>query len=369
MRTFPSRRRAALASASACLLLAVGCGSATGHGRSDAPADPDAGTSQSALVRTLRKLVPTGTLTDRTGTGTNRGKAPGTASLTLRKDGRTGLLDLSANRLPVPVSPLYSGCPDRALNPFSTCTTTHRRGAVLTSEEQPVDPSRAEAGRRVTVVLTSDDGRQLVLSESPAPGGPDRAGAAPGPTAPPLTPRQLAAVAVSADWQPILAALPAAPDAAAPGVVQTVPADRITGIVTGALPRGLRVADAGGQPGFGHLTVDDGRGRCLVAVTVQRWKPGDPDIGEVFGKARQLPDGTRVLTSRAPSAKGGAHAVEWQADTLTTDGLRVLVAEVNARAYRLPGTRSTPVLSVGRLVRIARAPAWGEAAGSPSPLP
>lgn len=150
-------------------------------------------------------------------------------------------------------------------------------------------------------------------------------------------------------------------------VVQTLPADRVTDVVTRALPKGLRVADAGGQPGFGHLTVDDGRGRCLVAVTVQRWKPGDPDIGKVFGKARELPDGTRVLTSRAPSSKGGAHAVEWRADTLTTDGLRVLVSEVNARAYRLPGTRSTPVLSLDRLVRVARDPAWGEAAGSASP--
>ncbi|WP_272925421.1 hypothetical protein [Streptomyces sp. SID2563] len=36
-------------------------------------------------------------------------------------------------------------------------------------------------------------------------------------------------------------------------------------------------------------------------MTVQHWKPGDPDIGKVFAKARRLPDGTHVLT---PSAFG-----------------------------------------------------------------
>ncbi|MGW2295884.1 hypothetical protein [Streptomyces violaceorubidus] len=98
-----------------------------------------------------------------------------------------------------------------------------------------------------------------------------------------------------------------------------------------------------------------------------RIRAGRPGHQQVFGKARELPDGTRVLTSRAPSSKGGARAVEWRADTLTTDGLRILVSEVNARAHRLPGTRSTPVLSLDRLVRVARDPAWGEAAGSASP--
>ncbi|MFJ7497284.1 hypothetical protein ACIQZB_40405 [Streptomyces sp. NPDC097727] len=210
----------------------------------------------------------------------------------------------------------------------------------------------------MTAVLTFADGRQLVLSESTVPDG---SGAARTRTALPLTLSQLTAVAGSTTWKPLLASLPDAPSRPAPSIVQTLPASRITRIISGSLPGELRVADESGQPGFGHLTVDDGHGKCLIAVTVQRWKPDDPAIGKVFGDARRLPDGTRVMTSKAPATRGGAGAVEWQADTLAKDGLRVLVSEVNARAYRLRGARSTPVLSIDQLIRIALNSAWSEA--------
>ncbi|SNX88429.1 hypothetical protein SAMN06272735_8878 [Streptomyces sp. TLI_55] len=173
-------------------------------------------------------------------------------------------------------------------------------------------------------------------------------------------------MADSEKWRPVLASLPDVPAPAAPSVDQSLPADRITAIIERSLPSGLDVAHAGGQPGFGHLTVDDGLGACLVAVTVQHWKPDDADIAALFAKARTTPDGTRVLTSRTPSAKGGSGAVEWRVDTLSRNGVRVLVSEVNARAYHLPGTRTTPALDIDRLTRIARDGTWQEAFRSPS---
>ncbi|GAA2345926.1 hypothetical protein OKJ48_09775 [Streptomyces kunmingensis] len=137
-----------------------------------------------------------------------------------------------------------------------------------------------------------------------------------------------------------------------------MPARRITRIIADALPQGVRVADEGGQPGYGHLTVDDGHGKCLIAVTVQRWKPADPTIGKIFAKARKLTDGTLVMTGTGPATNGGEGATEWRADSLRPDGLRVLATEVNARAYRLPGTRHTPALPPAELTKLVRSAEW-----------
>jgi hypothetical protein len=351
-----------LASAAACLLLATGCASSSGP----AQRAGDSGTVHTALVRTVRALVPRASLTEKPENAPTQNGSMSAAAFTLERNNVAGDLRISVSRLPSPVSPQFSSCPDSALNPYSKCTSRLRRGAVLISDEQPVDGARPSAGRRLTAVLTTTDGRQLVLSESTVPAGAgtattrDRA-------ALPLTLRQLTVMADSETWRPVLASLPDAPAPAAPTVGQSLPADRIIAIIERSLPSGLDVANAGGQPGFGHLTVDDGHGTCLVAVTVQQWKRDDAEIAALFATARTTPDGTRVRTSRTPSAKGGAGAVEWQADTLSRNGLRVLVSEVNARAYHLPGRRTTPVLNIDRLTRIARDRAWQEASRSPSP--
>jgi hypothetical protein len=99
---------------------------------------------------------------------------------------------------------------------------------------------------------------------------------------------------------------------------------------------------------------------------VQKWKAGDPDIGAVFEKARHLPDGSRLLTSTGQPEHGGKGAVEWRADSLSSDGLRVSVSELNARAYKLPGARPTPALGIDRLTEIVVNAAWRKAIETPS---
>ncbi|MET7695608.1 hypothetical protein ABZT06_48415 [Streptomyces sp. NPDC005483] len=361
MKSPDCRRSTVLLATAAFLLLATGCASSSGPVQRAG----DSGTLRTAIIRTVRALIPAGSLTQNPGISPAHSGPMSAVSFTLTRNSAVGDLRISVSRLPSPVSPQFSSCPDSALNPYSNCAIRKRRGAVLLSDEQPVDGARPSAGQRLTAVLTTTDGRQLVLSEATV-----AAGAGTATTRAradlPLTLRQLTVMADSKKWRPVLASLPDVPAPAAPSVDQSLPADKITAIIERSLPSGLDVAHAGGQPGFGHVTVDDGLGTCLVAVTVQHWKPEDADIAALFAKARRTSDGTRVLTSRTPSAKGGSGAVEWRVDTLSRSGVRVLVSEVNARAYHLPGTRTTPVLDIDRLTRIARDGAWQEASRSPS---
>ncbi|MFI0241371.1 hypothetical protein [Streptomyces sp. NPDC016845] len=284
--------------------------------------------------------------------------------MTFRRNGSEGLVEVSASRLPTSIGPQALSCPDSALHPRSSCTTKNYRGAKLTSDDSPVDETRPTAARRLTTVLTYPDGRQLAISVSNAPAAPPAPAKRNSPhrsPSLPLTRQELAAIAGSPAWKPILAELPPPEHRPAPDIDQSMPAKRITRVIAATLPRGVRVADVSGQPGYGHLTVDDGQGKCLIAVTVQRWRPADPTIGKVFNNAREFADGTLVMTGTGPATNGGRGALEWRADSLRPDGLRVLATEVNARAYQLPGTRRTPVLSPAHLAELVRSDAWRRA--------
>ncbi|GGM18368.1 hypothetical protein GCM10010129_73170 [Streptomyces fumigatiscleroticus] len=350
----PALARAGLLAA--FLMSAAGCGAPGHEAGAHHPAGPD---PHAALVRNLEKLLPPNGKTREAGHPAAQGTSSAAASLTFKSAAGEAQVQIAASRLPTPVPPSVSSCPDSALHPYSTCTTENRRGAGLILDKSPVDESEPFAGQRWTAALTFRDGRQIVVSESTPAGD---AGAGTTRRALPLTLRELAGIAGSTTWQPFLSLLPEPPKQPAPQVDQSVPAKRITDIIAASLPRTVHVSDESGQPGYGHLTVDDGHGKCLVAVTVQRWKPGDASIAAVFAKARRLPDGTRLTTSRGPAENGGRGAVEWRADTLSRDGLRVVVDELNARAYRLPGTRATPVLSLDQLTDLVRDVAWREAA-------
>ncbi|QNP75476.1 hypothetical protein IAG44_42795 [Streptomyces roseirectus] len=309
-------------------------------------------------------LAQDGTVQDAHGPALPGTTSSASAILTFKNEYGDARVQVAVSRLPVPVSPLNTACPDRALHPYSRCTTREHQGATLTLDSSPADESRPLAAQRRTAALTFPDGRQVVLSESAL--GQNTGAAAPRSPLP-LTLQKLTEIAGSPTWRPLLAALPEPPhQQSALQVDQTVPAHRITGIATRSLPRTMRVADQGGLPGYGHLTVDDGHGKCLVTVTVQRWKPRDATIRRVFERAEQLPDGTRIMTSRSTAAHGGRGAVEWRVDTLSRDGLRVVVNELNTSAYRLPATRTTPALTVRQLTDIARSGSWRTATDAPS---
>ncbi|MEU7019039.1 hypothetical protein ABZ990_00080 [Streptomyces sp. NPDC046203] len=315
------------------------------------------------MAHTLRALVPQGggLAVRASGEASEEPLAP--AVLTYTDAGGSGRLSASVGRVPAPVAAQLSQCPDPSEHPYSRCTVTKLdNGATLLLDQSPVDETKPSAGQRWTAVRIDRDGGQVAVSASRdgGSGGGDGGDSSARPRpAPALDGRQLTDIAVSARWNPVLAAVPAPPRGASPAPsFQYLPAAKITEVIRRATPQGLRTADEGGAPGYGHLTVDDGRGSCLIAVTVQRWKPGDKALEEVFAGAAGQADGTRVKTTRDHPRKGGEGAVAWSVDTWRSDGLRVAVTELNTHAYRLPGKRHDPALGVDRLKRLALSDAW-----------
>ncbi|MER5204087.1 hypothetical protein [Streptomyces sp. NPDC002825] len=268
-----------------------------------------------------------------------------------------GQVSASVGRVPLPLPPQLSPCPDLSEHPFSRCTLTHLDdGATLIFDESPADETRPSVGRRLTAVRTDRNGGMVAVSASNTR---DNRNSSPSRPTPPLNARQLTDIAVSTAWKPVLAAVPAPPrGSVSPPSFQSLPAAKVTEVITQNLPGHLRTADRGGTPGYGHLTVDDGRGKCLVAVTVQQWEPDDEALTRVFRGATRRADGVRVKVTRSHPEKGGEGAVLWSVDIWHPDGLRVAVNELNAKAYRLPGTRSEPALGIDELKTIALSDAW-----------
>ncbi|MER5214172.1 hypothetical protein ABT063_27265 [Streptomyces sp. NPDC002838] len=237
-----------------------------------------------------------------------------------------------------------------------------RLGAALRQVGGTFDPNAAAltaAGRargrrlrlrRRAAIVGSTAGLALVgvggaLLALPGGGSPDReqrsVAAAPTATAgPTATPRKPA---------------PSAPEASVP---VSVGGDTIGRTLAGLLPDGLDVVAKGGQETeFAYLVVDDGKGRSMVQINVQ---PGMSDVeGQLFGAdAETLADGTKVTTLQRPGEKGGAGVVTWTADTIRTDGLRVVVSAFNSGAQDTAATRETPALTLEQLRQIAISPKW-----------
>ncbi|MBD0710931.1 MULTISPECIES: hypothetical protein [unclassified Streptomyces] len=344
--SLPRRASAYTALAALCVVLAGGCGSPSAPGFShDGPP---------SVAHTLRALVPRGEGFDVRDSGAVVNDPLAPVLLTYRGAGQ---VSASVGRLPLPVPPRLSQCPDTSEHPYSRCVLTRLgNGATLVLDKSPADEAHPDAGQRWTAVRTGRDGGQVVVSASSTSDG---GGSSPRRPAPPLSDRQLAEIAVSDRWEPVLAAVPSPPPGSSPTrSFQYLPAATITEIVRGAVPGGLRTGDEGGAAGYGHLTVDDGRGRCLVAVTVQEWEPGDKAMEEIFRGAVREADGTRVRLAREHPRKGGEGALAWSVDIWRPDGLRVAVTELNTHAYRLPGVRRDPALPVDRLKEIALSGAW-----------
>ncbi|MEU4029488.1 hypothetical protein [Streptomyces anulatus] len=125
------------------------------------------------------------------------------------------------------------------------------------------------------------------------------------------------------------------------------------------LPDGLSVGeetDTGGE--FASVVVDDGEGRSLVQINVQADMRDVAD--DLYGEATTLPDGTLLATSKEPGEKGGAGVVQWTADTMRPDGMRVVVSAFNSGAQSTPATRPEPALTMDQLVSLATGPQWLE---------
>ncbi|MGI5447482.1 hypothetical protein ACQEVM_17180 [Streptomyces sp. CA-243310] len=121
---------------------------------------------------------------------------------------------------------------------------------------------------------------------------------------------------------------------------------------------GITILRRSGQPGYGALVLDDGKGASLVQVNVQE------DMGEALKDRMEgagvvvLPDGTRVLAEQKSGEKGGSGVVWWSVDTLRPDGRRVVVSAFNTGDQAKAATRAKPILTLEQIKAIALDPKW-----------
>ncbi|WP_326593198.1 hypothetical protein [Streptomyces sp. NBC_01294] len=324
-----------------------------------------ASVSAQHMVHLLESLLPQGNHSAQQGQGLTdkSGPAP-SAELLFEHGGRAAEIAVKLGRFSVPVPSQFLECPDTAYHPHSRCTrAVLSGGATLVQDQSPKYQDKPSGEQLLTVLLTYEDGKQVFVSEAGGSGegkgeGEGEGKSDAGKTALPLTFDQLTAVANSPVWKPVLAMMPAPSEGPRVASVPRMTGQHITHVIEKLLPAGLNAAHEGGAEGFGHVVVDDGNGESLVAVNVQRWRPHDPSMRKLFEGADTLPDGTRISIRRGPASGGGEGAVAWTADTLRTDGLRVVVSAVNARAYRLPAGRGEPALKVEQLKQMALDEAW-----------
>ncbi|MFI5635038.1 hypothetical protein ACIA8E_37980 [Streptomyces sp. NPDC051664] len=336
----------------------AGCGPA--HSDSQPRSLTPTPASAQQMVYLLESLLPQGKYSAQHGQGQGgRPGSPPSAELILEVGGKAAKVTVALNRYPLPVPAQLAQCPDTAYHPYSQCAQSQLPGgARLVRDQSPRDEDKPSGGKVRSVLLTHKDGTQVFVSET---GGLDGKTAA-GNTALPLSLEQLSAIATDTAWKPLLSAMPA-PRTGGPrtGSVSEMTGAQITHVIKELLPAGLHAAQEGGSQGFGHVVVDDGHGKSLVAVNVQRWKPDDANMTKLFEKADTQSDGTRVTVRKSPPSQGGKGAVEWSVDTFRKDGLRVVISAVNAGAYKLPASRTEPALKIGQLQQIALAPTWRRA--------
>ncbi len=304
------------------------------------------------MVQLLSQLLPPGEISQTSGRGSEASGRP-SAGLTY-DDGRGAVrISVTVGRVSLPVPPNTRDCLDRARYPYDRCTRSELpHGATLLANRGYVNAVDPKGARRWLAVLTTRDGGQIGVTESSAAtGSPVRPNLA-------LPMSRLVSIVTSKLWSPVLDAVPIPPKSSPP-VTAVLSGSEILSAMQQLLPRGWQAADEyGAEKGYASMTVNDGQGKCLLTVTVQRWSPGSPEIAQLFAGAAVRPDGTRVLTRRLPVAGGAGGTFQWDADVLVTDGLRIVVSEVNAPAFGLPATRAVPLLSIPQLRAIALSSRW-----------
>ncbi|MFJ5220691.1 hypothetical protein ACIP98_39205 [Streptomyces sp. NPDC088354] len=316
--------------------------------------------SAQQMLNILTSLLPDGTLSQQEGTGLT-GEAPtANAELSFEASGRSAKVKLSLFRWGLPIPSLFLQCPDTAYAPYSQCTKSDLPdGAQITVDQSPAKNSNPTGPQVITVQLTYKDGGQILVTQAGTKN--ERIGKS-GRNSLPLTSDQISNVAKAIEWKPILAEFPKPPDVEQPKSTARMTGEEIGRTITSLLPTGIEATEPSGSDGFGHVTIDDGNGKSLIAVNVQQWEPGDPRMRKVFAGADILPDQTRIKITKEPSPDGGKGAVVWSVDTLKKDGARVRVMALNAKAYTLPASRSIPALTIEQLKTIALDKQWQDAA-------
>nr|WSZ96918.1 hypothetical protein OH820_15690 [Streptomyces sp. NBC_00857] len=248
-------------------------------------------------------------------------------------------------------------CPDKTFVPYDSCRKeTLADGSLLTVVRGYEYPDKRVDTKRWHAYLVTPDGYSVDASEWNAPAEKD---AAVSRSEPPLTVGQLKGLVISDEWRPVMNALGKAAAEPVQPSAQGQDGQAILRTLESLLPVSAKVASKRGDGGYAYVVVDDGKGASLVQINVQ---PNMSDVeGELFGSGSEvLPDGTKVITHQGPGEKGGAGVVMWTADTIRTDGLRVVVSAFNSGSQNATATRQTPALTMQQLKSIATSGKWAE---------
>ncbi|MBF9072217.1 hypothetical protein [Streptacidiphilus fuscans] len=381
------RRNLAIVGGTAALaLIAVGgaltpalLGHGTGQQRAEAAsagrrAAPSASTGQStstspvsveptpdhaaAMLRTLESLLPKGatfgSLQGRWGLG--GGMIAPLASVVYDDSHGASLIELGLNHVAPGAS--VPGCVDPVYAPNDVCSSeTLPDGSRLVVDQGYEYPSRGTGTKDWGATLVRPNGQEVQVSEWNAP---QEKGASVSRPTPPLDAAQLRALVTDRAWQPLLAALPA-PTAPPVAVPQGPTGDAILNTVNALLPKGVTALHEDTQTGYAEEQLSDGTGGVgLIGINYQHWNPTTDaqTLAQLYAGATVLPDGSKLVVSENPAEKGGSGAVQWIADVLHPDGLRVVAMEFNAPTQGVAADRAEPVLTMAQLKALVTSTLW-----------
>ncbi|MFG3659939.1 hypothetical protein [Streptomyces sp. NPDC047706] len=312
------------------------------------------------MIATLERLLPEGKVSDAEARG-GGGDLPMPSVRLVHDDGEGGgAISVVLNRVEPGSQAAREAitCPDKVHVPHDSCITSRLSdGSVLMLFQGYEYPDRRVDTKLWRAELVTPGGEHVGVSEWNAEAEKD----APVTRAePPLSLSQLKQVATAGEWRALVPAALGEPKGQGRDSRPAAPQPTFTGSAADTLatllPEDAKVVGKGGEGDFGYLVVDDGKGLSLVQINVQ---PGMDDVvGELFGGAETLPDGTLVTDRQTPGEKGGAGVVMWTVDTLRTDGLRVVISAFNSGSQQTAATREAPALTLAQLRGIALDPRW-----------
>lgn len=384
-----ARRRAAAVTGSVLALSVVGVagGYATGTLGSDgspapvaAPAEPTApsvaekgagkGTEEDTvtreqMIKTFKDLLPEGRTTRADGRGITqdpRGVPIGPYASAVFDDGK-GAAAISLNVSVVDPAgqsaAQFVECPSQALVQHDACSTkTLSDGSRYMLFQGYEYPDRRVDTKVWRATVITAEGVMVDASEWNAPAEKDAEISRP---TPPLTAAQMQSLVTDGAWRSIGAQLGKYREEAPEP--DSEPGAAVDDVLTSLLPKDLKVVDRQGEPGYGFVVADDGKGASFIQVNAQRGM-GDVMQGAT-GDVTTLPDGTKVMVRKEadPDQKGGEGTIGWTVDTVRPDGFRVVMMAFNAPGQGQDASRAEPVLTIEQMKTIALDAKWRSVTG------
>jgi hypothetical protein len=332
---------------------------ATGAKTPVASATPKASYTGDELIGILEKLLPRGKFSSADARGTDEQLPPYAQVVYNDGKGEAAIAVGLGRDLPGSEQTRQAvECPDKVLAPYDSCVVTRLPdGSALKIFQGYEYPDRRADTKLWTADLVTLKGQHVSVSEWNAAA---EKGAPVSRAEPPLSPGRLKTLATAGAWLGVVDAIPVDPRAptAAPAQPSGIDGRTVASTLVSLLPKGVKVvAKSGPDSGYAYAVVDDGKGRSLVQINVQ---PSMSDVEhQLFGAGTEtLADGTKVITREEPGKKGGAGVVMWTADTIRTDGFRVVVSAFNSGSQVTAATRTTPALTTKQLRAIALSAKW-----------